>query len=43
MSYENPITVIDRESGQIWANAISGVSKSIASGIEKANKHIKLN
>ena len=42
MSYENPITVIDRESGQIWANAISGVSKSIADGIEKANKNMSL-
>ena len=34
-AYENPITVIDRESGQIWANAIAGVGQQTARSIEK--------
>mgnify|MGYP006138940755 FL=1 len=34
-AYENPITVIDRESGQIWANAIAGVGQQTVKYIEK--------
>ena len=34
-AYENPITVIDRESGQIWANAIAGVGQQTVNIIEK--------
>ena len=34
-AYENPITVIDRESGQIWANAIAGVGQQTVNVIEK--------
>lgn len=34
-AYENPITVIDRESGQIWANAISSVGQQTVNVIEK--------
>ena len=26
-AYENPVTVIDTESGDIWANAIRGFGK----------------
>ena len=34
-AYENPITVVDRESGQIWANAIAGVGQQTVRTIEK--------
>ena len=34
-AYENPITVVDRESGQIWANAIAGVGQQTARAIEQ--------
>ena len=34
-AYENPITVVDRESGQIWANAIAGVGQQTVNVIEK--------
>ena len=34
-AYENPITVIDRESSQIWANAIAGVGQQTVNVIEK--------
>ena len=34
-AYENPITVIDRESGKIWANTIDAIGKQTVSFIEK--------
>ena len=34
-AYENPVTVIDRESGKIWANTISAIGKQTVSFIEK--------
>ena len=34
-AYENPVTVIDRESGKIWANTISAIGKQTANAIEK--------
>ena len=34
-AYENPITVVDKESGQIWANAIAGVGQQTVNVIEK--------
>jgi len=34
-AYENPITVVNRESGQIWANAIAGVGQQTVNVIEK--------
>ena len=33
-AYENPIAVIDRESGKIWANAISNLGNQAADVIE---------
>ena len=34
-AYENPITVIDRESGKIWANTIKAIGNQTVSFIEK--------
>jgi len=34
-AYENPVTVIDRESGKIWANTISAIGEQTVSFIEK--------
>jgi hypothetical protein len=34
-AYENPVTVIDRESGKIWANTISAIGKQTVNAIEK--------
>ena len=34
-AYENPVTVIDRESGKIWANTIDAIGKQTVSFIEK--------
>ena len=34
-AYENPVTVIDRESGKIWANTINAIGKQTVSFIEK--------
>jgi hypothetical protein len=33
-AYENPITVVDNQSGQIWANTISRVSKATTDYID---------
>lgn len=34
-AYENPITVIDKESGKIWANAIRGIGEQTVKYLEK--------
>ena len=34
-AYENPITVVDTESGKIWANAIAGVGQQTVKVLEK--------
>jgi len=43
-AYENPITYIDKTSGQAWANAISSLGKTITYGIEKSaeKKNLKV-
>tara|TARA_B100000902_G_scaffold312007_1_gene302021 strand:- start:1468 stop:3135 length:1668 start_codon:yes stop_codon:yes gene_type:complete len=43
-AYENPITYIDKTSGQAWANAISGLGKTITYGLEKSaeKKNLKV-
>ena len=33
-AYENPQTVVDRQSGQIWANTIKSVTKSTVDYID---------
>ena len=33
-AYENPQAVVDRQSGQIWANTISGVTKATTDYID---------
>ena len=33
-AYENPITVVDNQSGQIWANTISNVTKATTDYID---------
>ena len=34
-AYENPLTVIDTESGKIWANAIRGIGEQTVDFLEK--------